>query len=156
MVDRAAAMVRHAGGHDFLTTIFLTSWPYDELAASRDKATAFFQALRAAMDRLEPAAPFPYEGPWEVALIDANEWWMVAVWGVMPDRTGVLGELDTWLKACGVDKQGYTAEEFHNPPSDQELSEVVSRAAWGRVVDRFEGTSESADEQRTEAALTRS
>lgn len=111
--------------------VCITSWPYDEVEESRRKAAELFERLRTELAKSTPT-PFPFDGIHEVALIEAGDWWMVAVGG-LPDKTGTLGKLDEWFDAQGGTEQP-TANEFHADPAG-DLAAFAGSKGWGRVVD---------------------
>ena len=115
--------------------VCLTSWPYDQVAESRRKAADLFARLKAALAPSSPTAPgSPFGAAHEIALIDAGEWWMVAVSG-LPDRSGTLAMLDDWFATTGGTEQP-TSNEFHSDPAG-DLRALVGSRGWGRVVEAF-------------------
>jgi hypothetical protein len=112
--------------------VCLTSWPYDDVQESRRKATDLFERLRPALTESQPAKAFPFDGPHDVALIDAGEWWMVAVSG-LPDKSGTLGKLDEWFDAYGG-TESPTANEFQSDDGGNLTAFATSRG-MGSVVE---------------------
>ena len=128
-------------------TVMLITWSHSTPEGSRDSATRFFETLRDALALPKPRMPFPFEGAYEVALINAGtgrfvtagEVWMVALLVPMADNGNLVFALRPWLIGSGV-SWGASESDCEDGAGTETLQEMIDRRGWGTLINSFSGT----------------
>jgi hypothetical protein len=128
-------------------TVLLADWHYTDSAGSQETARAFFAVVRSALEHPKPGTPFPFEGAFEIALVNAgpryapkNECWMIVALVPVEGDSDFLVKIRPWLRSFGAEWGGVFTD-LEDAPADASLERLNDERGWGTIIDSFTGTS---------------